>query len=54
MEIVAGTGGVVCTRTLRWPGGTLLVNDFWGAMAWQNLQAEMNRVLPGRRFPTMT
>ena len=31
-------------------GGVLLVNDFWGAMAWQNLKAEINRVLPGRTW----
>jgi hypothetical protein len=31
-------------------GGVLLVNDFWGAMAWRNLQAELSRTLPGRTW----
>jgi hypothetical protein len=35
-------------------GGVLLVNDFWGAMAWKNLQAEMSRVLPGRTWTELT
>lgn len=35
-------------------GGVLLVNDFWGAMAWQNLQKEMSEVLPGRAWSELT
>jgi hypothetical protein len=35
-------------------GGVLLVNDFWGAMAWQNLKTEMNRVLPGRTWTELS
>ncbi|MEN9632208.1 MAG: hypothetical protein RL077_612 [Verrucomicrobiota bacterium] len=31
-------------------GGVLLVNDFWGAMAWQNLKKEISAVLPGRTW----
>jgi Domain of unknown function (DUF4159) len=35
-------------------GGVLLVNDFWGAMAWKNLQAEISRVLPGRTWTELS
>ena len=35
-------------------GGVLLVNDFWGALAWQNFRAEMNRVLPGRSWTELS
>jgi hypothetical protein len=35
-------------------GGVLLVNDFWGAMAWKNLVAEMSRVLPGRTWTELS
>jgi hypothetical protein len=35
-------------------GGVLLVNDFWGAMAWQNFRTEMARVLPGRAWTELT
>jgi hypothetical protein len=35
-------------------GGVLLVNDFWGAMAWRNLQAEIGKVLPGRTWTELT
>lgn len=35
-------------------GGVLLVNDFWGALAWKNLQAEIARVLPGRTWTELT
>ena len=35
-------------------GGFLLVNDFWGALAWNNFTSEMNRVLPGRRWTELT
>ena len=35
-------------------GGVLLVNDFWGALAWQNLRAEMAHVLPGRAWTELT
>ena len=35
-------------------GGVLLVNDFWGAMAWRNLQAEIARVLPGRTWTELS
>lgn len=31
-------------------GGVLLVNDFWGDLAWKNLQAEIAKVLPGRTW----
>jgi hypothetical protein len=45
---------IVALRSYLQNGGTLLVNDFWGAMAWQNLQTEMNRVLPGRTWTELT
>jgi hypothetical protein len=35
-------------------GGVLLINDFWGVMAWKNLQAEMAKVLPGRTWTELT
>ncbi len=35
-------------------GGVLLVNDFWGAMAWKNFQKEMTEVLPGRSWTELT
>lgn len=35
-------------------GGVLLVNDFWGALAWQNLRTEMNRVLAGRKWTELS
>jgi hypothetical protein len=35
-------------------GGVLMVNDFWGAMAWQNFRLEMSRVLPGRSWTELT
>jgi hypothetical protein len=31
-------------------GGVLLVNDFWGAPAWQNFVREMRQVIPGREW----
>lgn len=35
-------------------GGALLVNDFWGAMAWANFKKEMSAVLPGRAWTELT
>jgi hypothetical protein len=35
-------------------GGALLVNDFWGAMAWQNLRNEMHRVVPAYTCTELT
>jgi hypothetical protein len=43
-------GEITALRKYLQNGGVLLVNDFWGAMAWQNLQSEMKRVLPERAF----
>jgi hypothetical protein len=31
-------------------GGVLLVNDFWGALAWKNLREEIAKVLPERTW----
>jgi hypothetical protein len=41
---------IVALRQYLQNGGVLLVNDFWGAMAWNNFKSEMNRVLPGRAW----
>ena len=41
---------VLALRHYLQNGGVLLVNDFWGALAWKNLQAEIARVLPGRAW----
>ncbi|MEO7414192.1 MAG: DUF4159 domain-containing protein [Opitutaceae bacterium] len=35
-------------------GGVLLVNDFWGALAWKNLRDEIGKVLPGRAWTELT
>jgi hypothetical protein len=35
-------------------GGVLLVNDFWGALAWRNLKEEIAKVLPGRAWTELT
>jgi uncharacterized protein DUF4159 len=45
---------VAALRAYLQNGGVLLVNDFWGALAWKNLQAEMNRVLPDRAWTELT
>ena len=31
-------------------GGTLLTDDTWGRSEWENVEREMQRVLPGRRW----
>ena len=31
-------------------GGLLVIDDFWGTWAWNNLVAQMRQVLPGRQF----
>lgn len=41
---------VTALRRYLQNGGVLLVNDFWGAMAWKNLQSEIARVLPERTW----
>lgn len=30
------------------------MNDFWGALDWQNLRTEINRVLPGRTWTELS
>jgi hypothetical protein len=45
---------VVALRKYLLNGGVLLVNDFWGLMAWQNLQKEIGLVLPGRSWTELT
>jgi len=41
---------VVNLRNYLLNGGALLVNDFWGELAWRNFEAEMKKVLPGRSW----
>lgn len=41
-------------RSYLQSGGVLLVNDFWGLKAWQNLQSEMHRVLPDLGWTELT
>jgi hypothetical protein len=31
-------------------GGLLMIDDFWGTQEWANFEAEISRVLPGRRI----
>lgn len=31
-------------------GGFLMIDDFWGTWAWDNLQAQLNDVFPGREI----
>jgi hypothetical protein len=45
---------VTALRQYLLNGGVLLVNDFWGAMAWRNLQAEIGRALPGRTWTELS
>jgi hypothetical protein len=45
---------ITALRKYLLSGGVLLVNDFWGAMAWRNFQAEMSRVLPGRSWTELS
>jgi hypothetical protein len=45
---------MIALRNFLQNGGVLLVNDFWGAMAWKNLQAEINRALPGRTWTELS
>ena len=40
---------LILRRYLR-AGGALMVNDFWGTAAWNNLASEMKRVLPDRNW----
>jgi hypothetical protein len=45
---------VTALRNYLLAGGVLLVNDFWGAVAWQNLRQEIANVLPGRDWTELT
>ncbi|MEY4941667.1 MAG: hypothetical protein RIQ93_3402 [Verrucomicrobiota bacterium] len=45
---------VAALRQYLLSGGVLLVNDFWGALAWQNLKTEISKVLPGRTWTELT
>jgi hypothetical protein len=47
-------GEIAALRKYLQNGGVLLVNDFWGAMAWQNLRTEINRALPGRAWTELS
>jgi hypothetical protein len=35
-------------------GGALLVNDFWGQLEWDGFEAQINRVLPGRKWTELS
>jgi hypothetical protein len=35
-------------------GGALFVNDFWGAQEWEGFAAQIEQVLPGRRWTDLT
>jgi hypothetical protein len=39
---------VVCLRRYLLNGGFLMVDDFWGDMAWENFYREIKRVFPDR------
>jgi hypothetical protein len=41
---------VVALRKYLENGGFLMFDDFWGEAAWANVEMEMKRVLPGRKF----
>ena len=45
---------VTALRRYLLTGGVLLVNDFWGAMAWKNLRDEIAKVLPGRSWTELS
>lgn len=45
---------VTALRKYLQNGGVLLVNDFWGAAAWKNLQNEIAEVLPGRGWTELS
>ena len=47
-------GEVFALRKYLQSGGVLLVNDFWGAMAWKNFRREMEHVLPGRAWTELS
>jgi hypothetical protein len=41
---------VIALRAYLLNGGFLMFDDFWGDSAWDNVEAEMKRVLPDRSF----
>jgi hypothetical protein len=45
-----GAGEIAALRKYLLNGGALMINDFWNVHAWENLAAEMQRVLPGRSW----
>ncbi len=45
---------VIALRQHLLAGGVLLVNDFWGALAWKNLRDEIAKVLPERKWTELT
>jgi hypothetical protein len=44
---------VVALRKYLLNGGFLMFDDFWGDSAWQNVERNMRRVFPDRRFTEM-
>jgi hypothetical protein len=45
---------VTALRKYLLNGGFLLFDDFWGDRAWQNVERNMRRVFPDRRFAEMS
>jgi hypothetical protein len=45
---------VVALRKYLQNGGFLMFDDFWGDSAWQNVERNMRRVFPDRRFVEMS
>ena len=45
---------VATLRRYLMNGGTLLVNDFWGAEEWNGFSREIGKVLPGRSWTELT
>ena len=45
---------VVALRHYLLNGGFLMFDDFWGDTAWQNVERNMRRVFPDRRFTEMS
>ncbi len=41
---------VIALRKYLLNGGFLMLDDFWGDSAWENVAEQMTRVFPGRKF----
>jgi hypothetical protein len=45
---------VVALRKYLLNGGFLMLDDFWGTSAWQNVERQLKRVFPDRSFTEMS